>query len=107
MPAPSIKYPPGVSVRRDGAATYKRPAAPGKPAHDFGVVGHVEAIRNHLPSDTAACPDAEGWIARYKDGGRVRDEEMGGPEKPFKGMREAVRAVLQAQGFWPTEVSDA
>lgn len=118
MPAPAIKYPPGVSVSRTGAVTYKRPAALGKPAQDFGVVGHVEAIRNHLPSDLAAAGDADGWIAKYADGGRVRTEETreiregnskrilhaGEPLEPFKGQREAVRAVLQAQGFWPAHV---
>lgn len=110
MPSPAIKYPPGVSVRRDGAVTYKRPAMGGKPAQDFGVVGHVHPTGRHAVANTPEAGDATGWTAHYADGGRVRadttwpDLRVGEQLEPFKGQREAVRAVLQAQGFWPAEV---
>jgi hypothetical protein len=69
----------------------------------LGVVGRVEPIRNHAPSDTQAAGDADGWYAKYADGARVRGE--GGELLPrFGGQREAVRAVMQAQGLWPAEV---
>ena len=101
MPSPAIKYPPGVSVGRDRAVRYVRPAAGGKPAQDFGVVGYAYYI------------EADGrWHPFYRDRdlalgrGRVRIRVDGGRDEElvtYRTQREAVRTILQAQGFWPAE----
>ena len=94
----SIKYPPGVSVGRDRSVRYIRPAKGNKPARDVGVVGH------------AYCGDAGGrWHPFYRDHalargwGRVRVRVEGGRDEEtvtYRTQREAVRTILQAQGFW-------